>query len=101
MRQAIETKYLPYTNHRGSRIKAIAQAGSVTVPWKHELSVNENHHLAAETLAKKLGWYGEWYGGGNAKGTGHVYIMRKAYDYECQIVEYTVHQVTNSLLFTK
>lgn len=63
--QAITTKYLPPTNHRGSRIKATCAAGSVTVPWSHELNVEENHTEAAGALAIRLGWRGEWLGGGN------------------------------------
>lgn len=54
--QAITTKYLPPTNHRGSRIKATAQAGSLTVGWDDALGPAENHHAAAEALARRYGW---------------------------------------------
>jgi hypothetical protein len=54
--QAILTKYLGPTNFRGARIKASAQAGSVTVPWDYELNVEKNHQQAAEALCEKLGW---------------------------------------------
>ena len=74
MRQAIETKYLGPTNNRGARVKAMAQAGSVIVPWDHSLNVEDNHTVAAYTLAKKYGWVCEWEGGANAKGTGNVYV---------------------------
>lgn len=78
MRQAIETKYLGPTNSRGARVKATAQAGSVTLSWDNSLNADENHGRAAVALADKFGWYrgkpGYWAGGGNAKGTGNVYV---------------------------
>jgi hypothetical protein len=37
--QAIITKYLSATNHRGARVKASAQAGSLTVGWDDGLDV--------------------------------------------------------------
>jgi hypothetical protein len=74
MRQAIETKFLGPTNFRGSRIKASAQAGSITVSYDHALSSEENHTAAARALASKLGWSLSLIGGGNAKGNGNVYV---------------------------
>jgi hypothetical protein len=56
MRQAIVTKYLGPTNHRGSRVKATAQAGSITIHWDDALDVSANHARAALALAKKFGW---------------------------------------------
>jgi len=55
-RQAIVTKYLGPTNHRGSRIKAKCQSGSITVSWDSNLHINENHTAAATALAQKMGW---------------------------------------------
>lgn len=75
MRQAIETKYLGPTNYRGARIKASAQAGSVTISYDHALDVDDNHMRAAQALARKFGWFGVVFGGGNAKGTGNVYVF--------------------------
>lgn len=57
MRQAILAKYLGPTNARGARIKATAQAGSITVPWDHALGSEENYARAANALLKKLGWH--------------------------------------------
>ena len=54
--QAIQTRYLSPTNTRGSRIKAWAAAGSITIPYPHELSGQAVHRAAAEALAVKLGW---------------------------------------------
>lgn len=77
MRQAIETKYLAATGHRGSRVKATAQAGSVVLVWDDALDVDDNHRRAAMALAEKYNWPtkdGRWVGGGNAAGTGNVYV---------------------------
>ena len=52
--QAIHTKYLPATNSRGSRIKATCDAGSVTIPYPHELSGDEVHRKAAKALCDML-----------------------------------------------
>ena len=54
--QAITTKYFGPTDHRGSRVKAVCEAGSLTVAWDDALSSEENHALAATTLANALGW---------------------------------------------
>lgn len=64
MRQAIETKFFGPGNVRGSRVKAICDAGSITLDWNHRLNGDENHIAAAQALATKLKWPGEWYGGG-------------------------------------
>lgn len=61
--QAIQTKYLPCTNHRPSRVKAWCAAGSVTLSWDNEANVEGNHAFAARTLARKMGWYGRYVGG--------------------------------------
>lgn len=55
-RQAIETKFLGPTDHRGPRVKATAAAGSVTVEWDHALGPVDNHAAAARKLATDLGW---------------------------------------------
>ena len=56
MYQAITTKYLSATNHRGERVKATAQAGSITVSWDYELNTEANHVRAAKALSDKMGW---------------------------------------------
>ena len=72
--QAIETRYLGPTNTKGGRIKATAWTGSVTVPYAHELSVQDAHKAAALTLIDKMGWQGTFAQGGNAKGDGYVFV---------------------------
>jgi hypothetical protein len=71
--QCITTKYLGPTNSRGARVKAKAQAGSVTVSWDDALDANENHDAAALALATKYGWRGTLVGGGLPDGTGNAY----------------------------
>jgi len=76
-RQAIVTKYLGPTNYRGARVKATAQAGSVTLSWDHALGIDENHDAAAMALAKKFGWdeNHDLVTGGHPSGRGNVYVM--------------------------
>ena len=76
--QAIITKYLPCTNHRESRVKAVCEAGSLTLGWDHSLNVEENHQRVAQALQTKLGWTGGHYGtlvGGGMPGSGYCWVM--------------------------
>lgn len=68
MRQAILVKFLGPTNSSGSRYKATAQAGSVTVGADHGMGSDGNAAAAAEKLCKKLGWSGRLAGGGLPNG---------------------------------
>jgi len=52
--QAILTKYIPVTNTRGSRIKAICERGSATIPYPHHLSGDEVHRAAAQALLDRF-----------------------------------------------
>lgn len=61
--QAIQTRYLAPTNSRGSRIKAWASAGSITIAYPHELSGQACHRKAAEALANKFQWETNLLGG--------------------------------------
>ena len=63
MRQAIITRYLGPTDRRGARVKATAQAGSVTLPWDYALDPSENAKAAAKVLAEKNDWHGTYFGG--------------------------------------
>lgn len=72
--KAIETKYLPATDTKGSRIKAYHEGGmSVTIPYPHELSGADCYWEAARKLIERMGWTGtDWYVGGT-KG-GYVFV---------------------------
>ena len=78
MRQAIITRYLGPTDFRGARVKATAQAGSITVQWNYTLDVNENHSFAAQRLADKLEWLqnsSRLHGGALPSGDGNCYVI--------------------------
>lgn len=52
--QAIKTKYYGATNHRGARVKATCDAGSVTVSWDYALGTEANHDSARKSLQLKI-----------------------------------------------
>lgn len=56
MYQAIQVKYLDPTNFLGSRYKATASAGSITIPVDNERSIEDNVIAAAQALCDKFGW---------------------------------------------
>lgn len=72
--QAIETEYRGPTNTRESRIIARAQAGRISVPYYHALSVEENHDAALRAFVEKWGWYGSWVRGASSSDKGNVYV---------------------------
>ena len=72
--QAITTKYLGPTNVRGSRVKAMAAAGSITLSWDDALNSDNNHAAAAHAIAVKFGWSGTYHGGGLSNNHGNVYV---------------------------
>ena len=55
-RQAIETKYLGPTNHKGARIVTRCDAKRTITPWDHALNAADNHAAAAVALGESLGW---------------------------------------------
>jgi hypothetical protein len=73
--QAIETKFFGPTNFKSARIRARCQARTIFVAWDHALGIEGNHDAAAKTLAEKLGWHGDWHGGGNSSGSGNIYVV--------------------------
>jgi hypothetical protein len=73
-RQAISTRYLGPTNHRGARIKVTAEAGALTVSWDHSLNVDENHAKAAKAFADRWDWGGVWIGSPSPDGKGYVFV---------------------------
>jgi hypothetical protein len=82
MTQAIVTRFISPTNTRDSRVKATADAGSVTLHWDHALNVEDNHRRAAMALVEKLGWqeqagtrHGPWVGGGMPNHGGYCFVQ--------------------------
>lgn len=72
--QAIITKYVGPTNTRGSRVKATASAGSITLAWDCSLNAERNHARAAEALANKFKWSGNWHQGGVPNDSGYAFV---------------------------
>lgn len=67
--KAIQTRYLPATNIKPSRITAWAEGGNkVTISYPHDLDGEFCHAAAAIKLCQKLGWSGPLIGGGLPNG---------------------------------
>jgi hypothetical protein len=83
--QAIQTRYFGPTDSRGSRIKAWAAAGSITIPYPYELSGQACHRAAAEALALRLEWDTPFYGsllGGCLPNGDYVFVWNNNYSKE-------------------
>lgn len=52
--QAIQSRYYPATDRRGSRIKAWCERGSIIIPYPQELSGAECHREAVRQLLAKF-----------------------------------------------
>lgn len=52
--QAIQTKYLPATDSKGSRIKAKCARGSIVIPYPHELTGDDIHRAAVMALVLRF-----------------------------------------------
>lgn len=76
--QAIVTRYFGPAARLGSRIKAKARAGSITVHYDSALGSEANHDKAASALADKFKWAGEWYSGGAPDGSGDMVYVNVA-----------------------
>lgn len=74
MFQAIQVKYLGPTNYRGSRYKATAAAGSVTIPVDDAKNVEGNVIAAAQALCDKFGWSRDMVHGQLADGS-YVFVQ--------------------------
>ena len=89
--QAIQTKYLPATNHKCSRIKAWCERGSITISYPQDARNEEMaHRTAANTLIARFAnedkekygtplnlnpWSRQFFTGGLTDGSyAHVYI---------------------------
>ena len=77
--KAIETKYVPATNTKPSRIKAMTadRKISITIPYNHEGSVSDAHSEAAVALCHKLDWKGALVMGALNE-TGYVFCFDNA-----------------------
>ena len=73
--QAIVTTFFGPTNHRGSRIRAKAAAGTIWKDYDHALGTEQNHAAAAKALAEKLDWGHEWHAGGLPDMSGYCFVQ--------------------------
>lgn len=72
---AIETHGLGPTDSKGSRIVATAgDSARITIPYRHNLSAEENHKAAAEALVAEMGWSGDMVAGTTARGMVFVFV---------------------------
>jgi hypothetical protein len=84
-RATIQTKFIPCTNFRPSRVKAWCQRGSLFMSWEDALNSAENHERAARLLIErfikedggeeKCGWAGDWIMGATVDTTGYVFVV--------------------------
>jgi hypothetical protein len=73
--QAITTKYLSPTNHRGARIRALTASGlAITLAVNHSFSDGRCHAEAALALCQRLGWSGELVSGCTREGYVFVFV---------------------------
>ena len=67
-RVTLRAKYLPVTNHRGSRIKVARYEGTthgrdpqtVIVSWDYSLDIGANYASAIAEYVRRAGWGGHW-----------------------------------------
>lgn len=67
----IQTKWLPPSNRRGSRIKATSRhrAGAMYRSCDDGLRIDENHEAAAKAMLERNEWTGDWVGAQNQDGS--------------------------------
>lgn len=76
--QAITVKFLGPTKTKGSRYKASAAAGSVTLSTDFALNGQDNAARAAVRLCEKFGWTKPYYGDlvcGGLEDGSYVFVM--------------------------
>lgn len=76
--KAIQVRYLPATNFKGTRMKAFVEGGhSVTVPYQYEISSDEARaHDVAIELINRLGWNVEITGAGMIANGDYVFTIK-------------------------
>ena len=76
-RRLIETTYQGATSGRGSRVRAVAYGGKLTVPYDSGMSDEQNFDHAATALAEKMNWLegADLVSAGLPKGSGRGYIV--------------------------
>ena len=72
-RVSLVAKYLPTTNHRGSRIAVCRADGGrdplrLVVSWDHSLNIGENYAQAFGQYVDRQNWGGSWVIGSTTHG---------------------------------
>jgi len=75
--KVIETRIVPATDTKPTRIKAVAGKLSNTCILNDNYSLENNHGYIAQVLAEELGWTGEFIGGHT--NDGMVWVMNSIY----------------------
>ena len=81
--KAITVKYLGPTSHRGARVKASAGGtqGNVTLPFRHDLSMEQNVAVAVDELLLRYGWDDHPYTIGVLPGGTYVAVLSEPSTY--------------------
>lgn len=76
--QAIRTRYLGPTNHRGARIVARAAAGRKVYAWDYSMSTADNHKAAACDFCRDVfeGYPVEPFAGGTLHDGSWVHVLK-------------------------
>ena len=77
--KAIQTKYLPATNTKPSRVKAFAEG---VKPLTISAGDDNAHAAAAIALAKRMGWTGTLVSGGLPDQSGEVFCFLQSDRFE-------------------
>ena len=73
---AIQTKYLPCTDTKGSRVKAFTSNGqSLTMPYDYSLENEAVYKKVAIALCEKMDWSTDLIGGGTKD--GYTFVFNK------------------------
>lgn len=72
-RVSLVARFLPVTNHRGSRIVVSRADGGrdpmrLIVSWDHSLNIDENYAQAFGQYVDRQNWGGEWVIGSTSNG---------------------------------
>ena len=113
MDAAIVTKVLVATSYRGRRVKVATDGGlqphkrlSQVVSWNEDLSTDDNHHVAAKLLARKMWPSGHIFMAVAALGNGFVYSRVRNYSYPEDVIyivggDDSLHRIYPTMVMVK
>jgi len=77
MLQAITVKYLPATNTKPARLKAIASAGTMTQSRDHGLDTDKQARALVEEFCRAYDWQGYEIHGGVLNTSDFVFVLAR------------------------